>query len=360
MKRNGRKGDLFAEVAVGVFMLGIIALLAYFTIIISGVDVLHGRHKVVAKVEFTDVGGLKNQDSVMYRGMKVGSVEDIVLSPSNIHVVVEINQDVVLRENYRASVCNLSMLGGNYLLLEEGEGKILPLDKTLFKGEKPTNWMNDISEIARNLNAVVSGGELKSIITNINDASVMIKGIVARLERGEGSLGKLLSSNDTAYVALETSLMNISNLTANANNPSNSIGRIISDNGQLYDRLSGTLENAESIAAGLKNGEGVIGRLLKKDDPLVEDLPASIAAFRKTFEEMDMKKTIAGAEKLMDNLNKVADKLNAGEGTLGKLVTDDELYREINGLAKDLRQVIDNYRDTTPISTFGSLIMGGL
>ena len=63
MKRNGRKGDLFAEVAVGVFMLGIIALLAYFTIIISGVDVLHGRHKVVAKVEFTDVGGLKNQDS---------------------------------------------------------------------------------------------------------------------------------------------------------------------------------------------------------------------------------------------------------------------------------------------------------
>lgn len=360
MKKNGRRGDLFAEVAVGIFMLVIIALLVYFTVIISGVDVVQGRHKVLAKIEFSDVGGLKNQDSVMYRGMKVGSVEDIVLSPSNIYVVVEINQDVVLRENYRASVCNLSMLGGNYLLLEEGDGKVLPLEGGVFKGEKPTNWMNDISEIARNLNGVVSGGELKSIITNINEASIMIKSIVARLDRGEGSLGKLLSTNDTAYVALESSLLNISNLTANANNPSNSIGKIINDDGRLYDKLSGTLENAEIITAGLKNGEGVIGKLLKKDDPLVEDLSASIAAFRKTFEEMDVKKTIAGAERLMDNLNKVVDKVNSGEGTIGKLVADDELYREINGLTKDLRQVIDNYRDTTPISTFGSLIMGGL
>src|SRR5574344_2156000 len=30
------------------------------------------------------------------------------------------------------------------------------------------------------------------------------------------------------------------------------------------------------------------------------------------------------------------------------------------GLIKDVRQVVDNYRDTTPISTFGSLILGGL
>ena len=38
----------------------------------------------------------------------------------------------------------------------------------------------------------------------------------------------------------------------------------------------------------------------------------------------------------------------------------EEMYDEVNGLIKDVRQIVDNYRDTTPISTFGSLIMGGL
>ena len=66
------------------------------------------------------------------------------------------------------------------------------------------------------------------------------------------------------------------------------------------------------------------------------------------------------ANKLLESLNAVSEKLARGEGTLGKLVNEDTLYQEVQGLTKDVRQVLDNFRDTTPISTFGSLIMGGL
>ena len=62
--------------------------------------------------------------------------------------------------------------------------------------------------------------------------------------------------------------------------------------------------------------------------------------------------------KLRPNL--VAKKLKSGEGTLGKLINDSSLYDEVDGLSKDLRQVLDNYRDTTPITTFGSLVTGAL
>ena len=58
--------------------------------------------------------------------------------------------------------------------------------------------------------------------------------------------------------------------------------------------------------------------------------------------------------------SEVSEKLKNGEGTLGKLATDSSMYDEVQGVIKDVRQVLDNYRDTTPISTFGSLIMGGL
>ena len=69
-----KRNDIFAETIVGIFMAAVLALLVYFTIVISGVDILVGRTKVPMRVEFSDVGGLKDRDSVMYRGMKVGAV----------------------------------------------------------------------------------------------------------------------------------------------------------------------------------------------------------------------------------------------------------------------------------------------
>lgn len=329
---NSYRKDTFAEIIVGFFMLAVLAVLVYFTIVISGVDVLRGRSRTTARIVFTDVGGLKESDSVMYRGTKVGAVEEIALTPSNLVVTVEIDQSVVLREGYGASIHNLSMLGGNYLLLEEGKGRPLPLSTTRFEGTKPSDWMKDVSEIARNLNAAVAGDELRTIITNLAEASVSVRAIAGRLERGEGALGKLMSSDTTVYDNLKETL----------------------------DNAKATLANAREVSERLKEGKGVLGRLLAEDDPLAKELDASIAAFRKACESFDAKETFAKANKLMDTLNTVAERLKTGEGTLGKLMSDSELYDEVNGLVKDIRQVIDNYRDTTPISTFGSLVTGAL
>ena len=54
------------------------------------------------------------------------------------------------------------------------------------------------------------------------------------------------------------------------------------------------------------------------------------------------------------------ERLEKGEGTLGKLANESGLYNEVEGLIKDCRQIIDNYRDTTPIATFSSLLTGAL
>ena len=152
MKKNS---DVFSEVVVGVFMVAVLALLVYFTVVISGVDVLFGREKALARIAFTDVGGLKERDNVVYRGMKVGIVEKIELAPTNVMVTVLVDRDVVLRETCQASVSALSLLGGNYLLLEEGAGAVQPLATTVFRGDPPIDWVRDLGKIA--------GSELKDV-----------------------------------------------------------------------------------------------------------------------------------------------------------------------------------------------------
>jgi phospholipid/cholesterol/gamma-HCH transport system substrate-binding protein len=355
MKR--KKSDIFAETVVGVFMAAVLALLAYFTIVISGVDILVGRAKVPISIEFTDVGGLKDRDSVMYRGMKVGVIDKIDLNGANVKMVARINADVVLREKYRISVASFSLLGGSYLLLEEGEGAQLPLEGTVFRGEPPMDWMRDLGRIANSVSQMASGGELRDIVTNVQATAEKLNRVVSRIERGEGTVGRLLSSDDSVYLDLKETVATAKTAVASVND---------------------TFSSARTIAARVERGEGTVGKLLSSDDTVYRDLKASLENVRDVTARIkdgngllmklaDDQKLASDASALIErlaaastDLASVASRLDKGEGTLGKLSADSKLYDEVTALVKDIRQVVDNYRDTTPISSFGSLIGGAL
>lgn len=374
--------DLFSEFIVGVFMVAVLGLLAYFTIIISGVDVLLGRARTNAMIAFTDVGGLKERDNVVYRGMKVGTVEQIALAPSNITVVVSIDSDVVLRESYHITVAALSLLGGNHLVLEEGAGAVLPLGTTVFRGEPPADWMRDLGAIARKLNDITEGGELHSIVTNVEETTKNLNAIVARVERGEGMVGKLLSSDEGAYdnlkdtiAAAKTAATNVEAIALRVQRGEGTLGKLLSTDDAIYADIRKTMANAADISSHIAAGEGTLGKLLATNDTVYADLKSAVAGIREatdSFKEglkkgdglmaraLNDKAMADDAAQLLENLKTVSGKLAQGEGTIGKLASDQEMYNEVNALIKDVRQIVDNYRDTTPVSTFGSLIMGGL
>ena len=92
-----RKNETFTQLVVGFFMVTLMALLAYFTIVVSGVDLLTGRSRVQVKAVFSQVGGLKEHDNVMYRGTKVGSVDRVEVTPSNLVVTAVVDGGVILR-----------------------------------------------------------------------------------------------------------------------------------------------------------------------------------------------------------------------------------------------------------------------
>lgn len=301
-----RRKESFNEALVGIFMTVVVLLLAYFTIVISGVDVLAGRSKVEMKILFDQVGGLKDHDTIMYRGTKVGIIDSVEVTPSNLIVRASVDRNVRLRTNCRVSVCNLSMLGGNYLLLEEGDGEILDIPSTLFHGETPSDWMRNVAQIAENVRAFTEMREVTSIITNMNEVSIRANQFMMR-----------------------------------ANKFAEEIQGIVTE-------ARSFMEHAKHLAERLDH------------EQLVADLEAGLAGFRQAAEGLDVKGTMAKANEILDNLNVVVNQLKQGEGTLGKLLSNPEMYNEMNGLIRDMRQVLDNYRDTTPISTFSSLATGAL
>ena len=368
LKKNS---EVFAEVVVGVFMIAVLGLLIYFTIIISGIEMFGGKSKVPVTVSFHDVGGLKERDSVVLRGMTVGSVSSMRLKNSGVTVTLSIQEAVKFREGYKISVNSGSLLGGNYLLIEEGAGAEVPKGSVL-QGETPNNWMRDLGEIVAKLKEATAGDHLKSIITNLDAAVVSIKVAVSRVEEGKGTLGKLFSDDMSLYNDLSNTVANLKSVTTKIDTGQNSLGRLLNDDGNVYTNLSASIANLKSISDRLEKGEGTLGRLLSSDDKIYRDLEDTVASIKNVASSLekgegtlgklmkDDNKIYNDLDATVANLKQVTDRLVKGEGTLGKLSAEDGLYNDVQGLIKDVRQTVDNFRDTTPISAFASLIMGGL
>ena len=106
---------------------------------------------------------------------------------------------------------------------------------------------------------------------------------------------------------------------------------------ESYNDLKASLANIRQVTEKLNDPKSGFGRLLSQDSTLVGDLEVAAA-----------------------NIRSITEKLENGDGTLGKLVNDDSVATELEAAIKDVRQIIDNMRDTAPITTFTSLFFGGL
>jgi len=285
-----RKNQVFNEVVVGFFVLAVFALLVFFTIVISGVDLLKGRADRMYTIRFDSVGGLRVHDNVVVRGMPVGTVKRLTLQADGVEVVVKVEDTVRIRDRYSVRIASSSLLGGNYLTIDEGTGNALP-EGTVLNGTPPSDWMRDLSETVGEFKRLIGDEEM---VGNLKRSVQSLSTIMARVESGEGTLGKLLSRDETIYRDLSNTVASLKTVAVRLERGEGSLGRLIGDDGAVYDSLKATLGHIETVSGRLAQGEGTLGKLLSGDDRLYTDLAETVASARE-----------------------IAARLNAGEGTLG-------------------------------------------
>lgn len=362
-----KKESGFGELLVGVFVAGVLVLLAFFTIVISGSDLLRGRGHAM-RVRFSSVAGLRPHDRVSVRGVQVGQVKKLNLVDGSVQVLLSLDQPVPMRDGYRITIASSSLLGGHYLQVEQGNGAELP-ERTVFQGESPRDLIRDIGEVVAGLrNTLQEGGTLE----NIRRSSASLAEVMGRLERGEGTLGRLLSRDESIFTNLSQTVANIHAISERVEKGEGTLGRLFSKDDTLYRDLSSVVSSAREVAGRIDRGEGTLGKLLSRDDTVYTNLAATVASLRAMSERMEKGEGTLGKLMSKDDqlyrdfaataagLREVADRLEQGRGTLGLLSKDETLYKDMKGLIGDARQTLDGIRETTPVTTFSSIVLGGL
>ena len=75
---------------------------------------------------------------------------------------------------------------------------------------------------------------------------------------------------------------------------------------------------------------------LKKSSPRIDSIILQLSATTKQLSQLDMKETVDKINKTVLELSTLLAKVNAGEGSLGKLTKDEALYNNINTTVKQL------------------------
>ncbi len=238
------------EIKVGFFVLAGIVLFG-FSLFMLGDFSIEKRYPIY--VIFDDVGGLANKSNVKLNGVEVGKIRNIWFEDEGVIVEVLINEKVKIYKNSKFYIASTSIIGSKFLQIEQGKpssGVLKPGEKVYAVTRKPIEEMildvaenvnmliKEISkngELAENLNETVKNlrgitsslnqffssnspkfdnisSNLEATTLRIKDLTAKLDNIITRLEKGEGTIGTLLTDEDTKN-NVKQSILNIKDAT---------------------------------------------------------------------------------------------------------------------------------------------------
>ncbi len=100
----------------------------------------------------------------------------------------------------------------------------------------------------------------------------------------------------------------------------------------------------DNIVNKINNGDGLIGRLVN-DDAMYEDLKSAVSSLRNVVAGLEKHNVGEDLGQTMANLNDITSRLKKGEGTLGRLLTDEELYENTRSALADLSEIANKARN---------------
>lgn len=280
---------------------GILATVA-IVLFIFGYNFLKGKDLFTESREFhavySDIDGLSHANKVVMRGFTVGQVNSVDMDPETfeIHVSFTINKNVNIPVNSKAKIVNIDLFGTKGIELVLGNST-----------ELANSGDTLLTEMDKSFNALISE-VLNPLIDKITKLTGTIDTTINVLVQGE----------------LTEAIANVNKITKTVD----------SKLGVGLDTLNMILNKASSLITSLKSNEGNIQRAI-----------SNFADLSDTLSGMELQRTLNEVNAALVQVNQIVTKINKGEGSLGLLVNNEELYRDLDKTVKDLDALIIRLND---------------
>ena len=343
-----RKQLQWSQLKVGITVVAASITLAALIFLMSGTGGLFTK-KIILKSYFDNANGLRIGAPVRLSGVDIGNVTgmQVVNDPGKqltpVEVTMKVNTKYMfnLRKDSLTLLSTAGVLGETYIDIDSSQARLAQVQN----GDVlPSREVPDFSDMVR------SG---QTTLQNMDALLKRLDRIIAFVESGQGSVGKLIYDN-TLYNRLNATVTEFQNLVNEVTAGNGTIGKLVSDD-ELYRKVSGTVDKLNVIIDDLNAGKGTAGKLFK-DEGLYKNANDTIANVKKLTDDINAGKGALGtmtkdeqfAAKLrntMDKVSALSDRLEAGEGTLGKLLRDPSVYNNTDQMLIETRGLVKSIRE---------------
>jgi len=304
------------EVKVGgVALITIVAFILLYeflrgTALFTSTDTYH--------IVYANIAGLTESNPVEINGYQAGVVQDVRLindGSGKILVSLSVDRHFNIPRDTKAEITTATLIAGMKIVLRMGESTEMCSDHDTISGYVATSIIDRLSETISPLEANIT-----SIITRLDSVITSLNSVFTPEMAGD----------------IRSTMSNVSDVTAGLKEVT----------GSRKDEIMAAISEIQAFTAMLSANSSTLDSTIK-----------NIGAISDAVAKADLETSLTSLRSSLTGLDTIVTGISRGEGSAGKLVTNDSLYTNLSNtlynLALLLRDMKDNPKKYVHFSLFG-------
>lgn len=297
------------EIKIGLITIFALVMLGWGFNFLKGHNILKGG--VTYYGVYSNVSGMNEACPIYFRGLKIGSVRNIDLHPiqhDKLLVNFVIVKDISFPANSVARIYSLDLMGTKGVEIVEGDSKKLlqPNDtiKTYVVGDLKDQLSIEVLPLKEKMEKLIVNFD--SLILNINN--------------------QFTGENETN---IAESLKKLNETMSNTAKMSHNLASSFSEGGE-YNSI---MKHTDSIVIALN-----------KQIPYFDTTFHNLASFSTKLNKVDIETTLLELNRSLKQATGLFESLNEGDGSMGMLLNDKELYFNLVDASANLNRLLVDVR----------------
>ena len=295
--------------------LALTALAAVF-ILIWGINFLKGSSLFESKSTFygvyDSVEGLKVSSGVIYRGYQVGQVISIQFTGERFDRVLvkfSVDKGLELPSNTLAMIQSADLMGSKVVALVPGDSHVFAVSGDTLRSQVERGLMEQVSQQMLPLKQ-----KAERLLGSLDSVLLIVQGLF----------------NEETKKNLSNSFVSIDRTLRNLEGASGNLDTLIQGESA---RISSILQDVNSITGNLRNNNEEISNIL-----------GNVSAISDSLRQASLHQTLMSLDYILATTDSIMNKINRGEGTIGALLNDNDLYYNLNQVSENLNRLLVEFR----------------
>tara|TARA_B100000575_G_C23105978_1_gene638382 strand:- start:923 stop:1849 length:927 start_codon:yes stop_codon:yes gene_type:complete len=302
------------EIRTGIIAIFTILVLIYGINYLKGLNILDKNRIFHAK--YDNIDGLLKGSVISLNGFNVGIVSNISLQSDNsLLVSVKVNQDFDVPANSILKISNQDLMGTKGISIILGNSDLIAKNNDTLNAEIENSLQDEVNKQILPLKNKTEG-----LISSVDSLMLIFTSVLNTDARK--NLASSFKNLDETFILMSESMKELNKLVEN---------------------------NEKNISNSIKNFESITGNISENNES-IENILIKMSSISDSVSSKDI-------GSIIKNLNNITNKISSGQGNLGLLNNDDQLYKNIEKTTNDISILVEEIKKD-PKKYFNFSVLG--